>query len=190
MKVIFFALILTLFIYGNAADIVTNPTSGTATNSTKIPANFTCKTSQDCNNHGICNTTINICICNDEFDTFFVANSTEKVSMCNYEKKKQTTTLLLSLLVGFGAEHFYLGNVPLAVAKLVFYIFCYGMNLIILVLYKFSENLKPYLEFIGEIEFTYLSCALISILLWNIYDWVNIINNVYSDVNTVPMKAW
>jgi hypothetical protein len=110
--------------------------------------------------------------------------------MCNYERKKQITAFLLSFLAGFGAEHFYLGNISLGVAKLVFYVFCYGINFILLLLYKFSERLKPYLEFIGDIEFTYLLCAFISILLWNIYDWVNIIGNVYLDENKVTLMPW
>lgn len=174
----------------HCADSVVTTTPTTPLNTTRIPVNFTCKSSFECNNNGLCNTTSHICICYEEFDTFIVTNSTQSVTMCNYPKKKQLTSFLLSLLVGFGSEHFYLENYPLAIAKLVFYIFCYGMNLILLVLYKFSEKLKPYLEFIGEIEFTYLSCAFISILLWNIYDWVNLINNVYPDGNGISLSAW
>jgi hypothetical protein len=110
--------------------------------------------------------------------------------MCNYQKKSQLTTLMLSIFVGFGAEHFYLENIPLAASKFFFYLFCYGLNLILLVLYKCSDKYKKYVEFISEVEYTYLVCAFISIVLWNIYDWVNIANNNYLDSNKISLKPW
>ena len=159
-------------------------------NTTRIPVNFTCKTSYECNNNGLCNTTLNICLCDIGYDTLIIQNSTNSKSMCNYQKKSQLTTLMLSIFVGFGAEHFYLENIPLAASKFFFYLFCYGLNLILLVLYKCSDKYKKYVEFISEVEYTYLVCAFISIVLWNIYDWVNIANNNYLDSNKISLKPW
>ncbi len=69
-----------------------------------------CNSTVDCYSNGVCDPQANVCVCNSGYTT----------SNCSYKQKKQLTAFLLQLFLGkFGAGHFYLGNINLAVGQLV-----------------------------------------------------------------------
>ena len=176
-----------------------------------------CTSDDDCSLNGNCNKLSGICECNYNYDTIIkygnvtktydsilldIANNknntsskiinltNEDVKFCNYKQKYQLTAFMLSFFVGFGAEHFYLENNNVAAAKFVFYVFCCGLNIVYFILYKFVKNGKKYVEFIGTFEAFYLACGFVYMILWNIYDWVNIGYGVYHDGNGIKMASW
>ena len=110
--------------------------------------------------------------------------------MCNYERKKQLTAFMLSIFVGFGAEHFYLNRTGVAIAKLVFYFFCGFLNVLYLILYKCVPGGAKYVTFIHTYEALYLGCGVGYMLLWNIFDWVNIGFNDLKDGNNIELSPW
>jgi hypothetical protein len=112
------------------------------------------------------------------------------IQYCNYALKQQMTAFLLSIFVGFGAEHFYLERYSSGAAKLVFYIFCGVLNIFFFIIYKCFPKLRKYLEFIGVFEATYLVCGVIYILLWNVYDWVHIGYGTMLDGKGMRMASW
>ena len=116
--------------------------------------------------------------------------SINDVVFCNYQQKNQLTAFMLSFFVGFGVEHFYLGRYNVASAKLVFYTLCCGLNIVYFILYKFCKNGKKYVEFIGTFEAFYLGCGFLYMVLWNIYDWINIGFNSLLDGNGMAMLPW
>ena len=103
-----------------------------------------CKTKNDCG-HGTCDVNLKICRCDDgyvthfdienikkdklktissssgEEDNFDIKLTIDDIEMCNYKLRKQLTALMISIFVGFGSEHFYMGNYDVAAGKLVFY---------------------------------------------------------------------
>jgi hypothetical protein len=179
-----------------------------------------CKSDQDCSYKGSCNIITGICTCESAYDTYIsnkiinaalnrskisiinakIGNSTifyQAVNLtygdfkyCNYQKKKQLTALLLSIFVGFGAEHFYLERYKSAAAKIVFSVFCFALNIIYFIIYKCFKDGKKYVEFIGAFEAFYLSCGFLYMILWTVYDCVNIGFNKYHDGNGIPMQTW
>jgi len=164
-----------------------------------------CFNDLDCSNNGICDNKTNICFCKSPYISYF-DNKTAKItkdnstnityydytsqSMCNYQQKKQLTAFMLSIFVGFGAEHFYLERTGIAIAKLVFYIFCGFLNVLYLILYKCVPGGEKYVSFIHTYEALYLGCGVGYMLLWNIYDWVNIGFNSIPDGNNVLLSPW
>jgi hypothetical protein len=158
-------------------------------------------TSADQCNKGVCDTTTGQCLCDTKYDTFW--NNAEiakngnmtiydytNSTMCDYEKKSQLTSFLLSMFVGFGAEHFYMERIDTAISKLVFYLFCYGLNIVYFIVWIFIPSKKHLIQFIGTYEAIYLSCGVVFIVLWNVYDWVNIGYNIFLDGNSMPLLSW
>jgi hypothetical protein len=123
-----------------------------------------------------------------DFDIIQLTNS--EVKFCNYEQKKQLTAFLLSLFVGFGAEHFYMERNKVGAAKIVYYVFCCAINIMYFILAKCTKNGKKFTEFIGTFEAFYLSCGFIYMILWNIYDWVHIGYNDIVDGYGFPLMPW
>jgi len=118
----------------------------------------------------------------------YVVNLTiSDITLCNYELKSKLSALMLSIFIGFGSEHFYLDNNSLAAAKFVFYIFCFALNIVMFIIYKCFPNAKTFIHQFSIWEVTYLGCGFILIFLWNIYDWVNIGFDNYSDGNGFKM---
>ncbi len=160
----------------------------------------TCTNREQCN-YGICDSITKQCICDVYHDTFWNSPQTNKNgnitiydytnnTMCDYEKKSQLTSFMLSMFVGFGAEHFYMERIDTAISKLIFYIFCYGLNIVYFVIWKFFPNKRHLIQFIGIYEAIYLSCGVIFIVLWNVYDWVNIGYGDFKDGNNIPLLPW
>jgi TM2 domain-containing membrane protein YozV len=188
------------------------PTSNSTTNASSSVKNKTtififpkCLSDADCSGNGICDLVSSECICNRNFASFY-DNSTATISkledlnivyydyrgqkMCNYERKKQLTAFMLSIFVGFGAEHFYLNRTGVAIAKLVFYFFCGFLNVLYLILYKCVPGGAKYVTFIHTYEALYLGCGVGYMLLWNIFDWVNIGFNDLKDGNNIELSPW
>lgn len=187
-----------------------SPTDATtAANTTTIAFIYPrCVSGSDCSENGICDLASGRCICNQSFGTLY-DNNTATISTlvgannnnitfydytgqkgCNYKKKKQLTAFMLSIFVGFGAEHFYLGRTGIGIAKLVFYIFCGFLNILYLILYKCVPGGEKYVSFIHTYEALYLGCGVGFMLLWNIYDWVNIGYNDLRDEYNIGLAPW
>lgn len=189
----------------NSTATPTNTSASTNTTQKVITKfNFpTCQSNSDCANNGVCDTITKACICKTGYFTLF-DNSTAKQTpdnftllydysnqkMCTYQQKSQVTAFMLSIFVGFGAEHFYLGRISQAISKLVFYIFCGFLNILYLVIYKCIPDGDKIVTFIHNFEAIYLGCGVFYLILWNIYDWVNIGYNNYVDSNNLPLIAW
>lgn len=164
-----------------------------------------CLSDADCSGNGICDLPSGVCTCKKSFISIY-DNKTATISKlqgfnityydysgqksCNYDQKKQLTAFMLSIFVGFGAEHFYLERNGIAIAKLVFYIFCGFLNILYLILYKCVPGGEKYVTFIHTYEALYLGCGVAYMLLWNIYDWVNIGFNDLKDGNNVALSPW
>lgn len=201
--------ILKLINFINSADSTVQQTTGIVLTYTQLSKNitqtllttFNCNSPEDCSSNGICGVTGGNCICDDGFTTFIdfneynttiTNNGTQsyKVKMCNYAQRRQLTAFCLSLLVGFGSEHFYLGKSDLGISKLVFYMFCCIANIIFFVIYMFFPQKRTLIEFIGQYEAIYLTYGFVMMLLWNIYDLYNIGTNAFTDGNEIGLYGW
>jgi hypothetical protein len=177
-----------------------NTTITPANNSTTI-IHRQCYTNSDCLG-GQCHSDTGICDCPEGFQTLW-ANPTIKTNpdnttvmdysnnpLCTYQQKSQLTAFMLSMFVGFGAEHFYMERMDSALAKLFFYIGCCAMNIFYFIVYKCFPSKRKYLEFLGTFETLYLGCGVFFMLLWNIYDWVNIGYNAMLDGHGISLLPW
>ncbi len=175
--------------------------NSTALQHSEIIANITskhkCKNSEDCSNNGVCNLSTFTCQCEDNYSTYIsnyleIQNDTQiqELKLCNYEKKDQLTAFMLSLFIGFGAEHFYLEKNDVGISKLVFYCICCAGNIILFVIYLWFPNKHHLIEFLGQYEAIYMGCGFIVSLLWVIYDLIMIGNMSYIDGNKIPMNPW
>jgi hypothetical protein len=170
-----------------------------------------CLGDKDCSFRGKCNLETGICLCDYEYDTVYpyskypiffngttkTSNSTNTVNLtsnefqyCNYKRKYQLTAFMLSMFVGFGSEHFYLERYSPAIGKLVFYMICFTVNIAYLIVYKCCPNGKKHMQFLGFFEAFYLVCGVVTVILWNVYDLVNIGYDDFLDGNDKPMIPW
>jgi|LauGreDrversion4_2_1035121.scaffolds.fasta_scaffold159694_2 hypothetical protein len=177
-----------------------------------------CRDDTDCNMNGFCDITSKKCLCSRGYDTLLnktlikfltdipdqvkksnisesihnitISLKIDEIQYCNYKKKEQLTAFMLSFFVGFGAEHFYLERFNVGAAKLVFYTLCCALNIIYFILYKCVKDGKRYVEFIGTFEAFYLACGFFYMILWNVYDWVNIGYNSLLDGNEMQLLSW
>ena len=127
---------------------------------------------------------------NSKVEVYKITLTTEDMKFCNYKLKSQLTAFMLSVFVGFGSEHFYLEKIPTGIAKFVFYLFCFAMNIAMLIIYKCRPDAKTFIHHLSVYEVTYLGCGFIYIILWNIYDWVHIGYFSYLDGNGFKMIPW
>jgi hypothetical protein len=126
----------------------------------------------------------------DNVEFFNLYLTTEQMKFCNYQLKSQKTAFFLSLFVGFGSEHFYLERNSTGAAKFVFFTVCFGMNLLMFILYYCTKEGKKYVQFLSAYEAMYLGCGFILVILWNIYDLVHIGFGTYLDGNGFRMIPW
>ncbi len=186
-------------------EISTIISNSTINNQTLILKRSECNGDIDCSGNGLCFNLTKTCTCNKGFSTLY-NNKTAMITkinnsnttyydyagqkQCNYNQKNQLTAFMLSIFVGFGAEHFYLEKTGIGVAKLIFYFFCGFLNILYLVVYKCVPGGKKYVPFIHAYEALYLGCGVGYMLLWNIYDWVNIGFNDMLDGNNFKLTPW
>ena len=110
--------------------------------------------------------------------------------MCNYKMKDQLTALMLSIFIGFGSEHFYMGNNDVGAGKFVFYIFCYFLNIGLFLFYILFKGKRDLLKFIGLFEGIYMALGFVFMLLWNLRDWIKIGLNHLEDSKGYPLYSW
>lgn len=112
-----------------------------------------------------------------------------KDTSCTYQQKYQSTTFFLEMFI-MGAGHMYRGSVILGVMKLLF-----------IVLFPFMFLALVFLGIIVESDIKSQTCFLISsiiisvfylvtVLVWYLYDLINIGRNLYPDGNGVPLQSW
>ena len=91
--------------------------NGTELEETSTTTGTGCAGVADCSFRGQCNTETGQCVCNDGYVTH--DPSTPGIQ-CNYEQKQQWVAVLLEYIFGWaGAGYWYVGQVGLAVTKLL-----------------------------------------------------------------------
>ena len=122
----------------------------------------------------------NECICAFGYTTI----ESEKFGdfKCNYKMKSQIKMFLLEFLVGFGVGHFYIGNIKIALAKLLYssltcYIVCQLPSLEKL---QSCRHCAYYLQLVFGIGW----------ILWQILDSILIGFGFYKDNYGVELRKW
>ena len=163
-----------------------------------------CSTNDDCSNNGECQN--GMCKCKKKYVTYIDLKKINKkyeetsedidgmlsssVKMCNYKRKDQLTALMLSIFIGFGSEHFYMGNNDVGAGKFVFYIFCYFLNIGLFLFYMLFKNKRDLLKFIGLFEGIYMGMGFMFMFLWNLRDWIKIGLNHLEDSKGYHLYPW
>ena len=130
-------------------------------------------------NRGTCNEN-NECICLKGYDT--VDDLSKGDFYCNYRKKAKLIAFLLEFVLGFGAGHFYLGNLLLATIKMIYtsftcLLFCQFNNI---------KKIPEYKKFAVPLE----KYTLLGWIIWQILDGFLIFLGVYKDGNGHELKSW
>lgn len=119
------------------------------------------------------------CNCNQGYITY----KKNEVFQCCYQQKNAITALLIEFFLGFGAGHFYIGNIFIGSLKAVVYSIFYLSGSIILVkIIKQNENEgRPFLlKFTSSICLMLCSCTYI---IWQIVDSILFSIGGYTDGN-------
>ena len=172
--------------------------------SSNILINFPkCTSDSDCSKNGECKN--GRCKCKSRYITHIDLEEINKENlssnsnieqtlsgqkMCNYKMKDQLTALMLSIFIGFGSEHFYMGNNDVGAGKFVFYIFCYFLNIGLFLFYILFKGKRDLLKFIGLFEGIYMALGFIFMFLWNLRDWIKIGLNHLEDSKGYPLYSW
>lgn len=172
--------------------------------SSNILINFpTCTSNSDCSENGECFN--GRCKCKSRYITHVdleeinkenlssnsnIEQTLSKTKMCNYKMKDQLTALMLSIFIGFGSEHFYMGNNDVGAGKFVFYIFCYFLNIGLFLFYMLFKNKRDLLKFIGLFEGIYMGMGFMFMFLWNLRDWIKIGLNHLEDSKGYHLYPW
>ena len=154
-----------------------------------------CNNDNDCN-HGQCEG--GYCKCDKKYVTYIDLKKFEKDNLgnndykevCNYKLKSQLTALMLSIFIGFGSEHFYMGNKGVGAGKFVFYIFCYFLNIGLLLFYVLFKHKRNLLKFIGLFEGIYMALGFLFMFFWNLRDWIKIGLNQIPDSKGFKLYSW
>ena len=165
-----------------------------------------CSKDSECGNHGKC--VNDYCECNKKYVTYIdldeinknnLDNNSEQIEIelisnnikqCNYKLKSQLTALMLSIFIGFGSEHFYMGNKGVGAGKFVFYIFCYFLNIGLLLFYVLFKHKRNLLKFIGLFEGIYMALGFLFMFFWNLRDWIKIGLNQIPDSKGFKLYSW
>lgn len=101
---------------------------------------------------------------------------------CNYKQKSQVKAFLLEFLIGFGIGHFYIGNVTLALAKLLYSSFtCFVIcQLPSFAKIKSTKRCAYYIQLIFGLGW----------VMWQIVDSIMIVMNYYKDNNGMKLREW
>ncbi len=102
-----------------------------------------------------------------------------------YEQKKQIFAFLLEFGVGFGVGHLYMGNIQLAMCKLItfctaYFILCFLPHFSKKTKSSFLANCLPFLQ----------TLSILTVIAWQIVDSVLIAMNYYKDKNGIPLLGW
>lgn len=146
---------------------------------------FNCKDSNDCSNHGNCNTLKNVCDC----QAGYVTNPPENNPQCNYVQKRQLVAFLCELFLGFGAGHFYTERYTHAGLKLGAFLF----GIYIICLFPLSAkflNERCESDYLVIAVSCFYYCCAVGLATWFIYDLVQFGSNNYNDGNNVPLLSW
>ena len=161
-----------------------------------------CNNDNQCN-HGICEN--GYCKCDKKYVTYIDLKEIEEenlkndedqielnsdIEVCNYKLKSQLTALMLSIFIGFGSEHFYMGNKGVGAGKFVFYIFCYFLNIGLLLFYVLFKHKRNLLKFIGLFEGIYMALGFLFMFFWNLRDWIKIGLNQIPDSKGFKLYSW
>ena len=135
---------------------------------------YTCPKSR-----GTCNER-NECICLRGYDT--IDDLSKGDFYCNYKKKSKLITFLLEFVLGFGAGHFYIGNITLGTVKMIY------TSLACLLFCQYNSIKK-----ITEIRMVAVPLERILILgwvIWQIVDGLLIYFGYYKDGNGYELRGW
>jgi TM2 domain-containing membrane protein YozV len=131
------------------------------------------------------------CMCKPGYVTedLYKNNYNNETQRCNYKQKKQLTSFLLELFVGFGAGHFYRGKYLMASLKLVAFLF----GIYIICLFPITAKCisdccdSDCLVVLVSIFFYLAACGLAT---WFIFDLVYFGKNKYKDKHDIPLQHW
>ena len=143
-----------------------------------MDANPSCTLNSECGNNGRCHN--NKCQCDSGY---YTQTSTDP---CGYKQKQQVTAFCLQLFLGgFGAGHFYVGEIGLAVGELILTLISGGIYKSIKKEYK-NKSKPPLIECIYYI----MSSALTASFGWWLYNTIQFGENKFNDINGMPLQAW
>ena len=130
-------------------------------------------------NRGICNEK-NECICLKGYDT--VDDLKRGDFYCNYRRKSKLIAFLLEFILGFGAGHFYIGNINLATFKMIYTSFT-------CLLFCQYNSIKKITE-IKNIAIPVERILIFGWVAWQIIDALLIIFGIYKDGNGYELRGW
>ena len=135
---------------------------------------YTCPKSR-----GACNDR-NECICLRGYDT--IDDLSKGDFYCNYKKKSKLITFLLEFVLGFGAGHFYIGNINLGTAKMIY------TSLACLLFCQYN-SIKKITE-IKRIAVPLERILILGWVVWQIIDGLLIFFGYYKDGNGYELRGW
>ena len=104
---------------------------------------------------------------------------------CCYKQKSATTAFLLEFFIGFGAGHFYVGNLFLGYIKAFVYSLFSCLGIFMLVRKIIRAEIKPFIyKVIRTIGLLLCSCIFIG---WQSVDAILFAIEGYSDGNSAPL---
>jgi TM2 domain-containing membrane protein YozV len=125
----------------------------------------------------------NKCECFEGYTTLIENNF--HYYQCNYEKKSKVIAFLFEVIIGFGVGHLYLGNIGIAISKLIF---CFMTAFFICFFPHFAKRIKS--KLIRRISPYTQSVFGIIYFIWQAVDGVFIGLSLYKDSNGVEMIEW
>lgn len=110
---------------------------------------------------------------------------------CCYRMKSQFNAFLLEFVVGFGAGHFYIGNITLAVLKCVSFIMfcCTCLTIGLCFCYKTNRHNEEPTSKHKLLNVIFLFC-IYTYMIWQIIDSVLFGINFYTDYENVELEVW
>jgi len=189
----FFLTIISInLIYTNSLSITKKTLTDLTNNSITSPnVNYFSAQMPNCNvktcirKFGKCQSDI-LCVCAEGYA--HVPKVTNGIA-CSYKQKRQITAFLLELFI-MGAGHIYRGSIILGVLKILFVVLfpCMLLYLVFLGIIVESDIKSQTCFLIGSIVVTVL--YLFGVIIWYLYDVINLGLNKYTDGHGVPLQHW